>query len=138
MSYKAEDFIEAIQGSGGIISTIARKVGCTWRTAQRYIENHPTVKIAYADERESILDLSESVVYRNIALAQEIQKTGLSADTSDAKWVLSRIGKDRGWAERQEITGKDGGPVEHRDVTEYSDEELAAIASRGRERTAAP
>jgi len=28
--YTAEQFIKAIPGSGGIISTIARRVGCGW------------------------------------------------------------------------------------------------------------
>lgn len=39
---------------------------------------------------------------------------------------------------RQEVTGPGGGPIQHRDVTELTDDELAAIASRGRSGTAAP
>lgn len=38
----------------------------------------------------------------------------------------------RAFVTRHEHTGKDGGPIEHRDVTEMSDAELAAIAATGR------
>jgi hypothetical protein len=110
--FSAEQIIEAIQGSGGIMSTIARKLQCDWYTAQKYIADHPTVKAAYDAERASILDLCESVVFRNVQLAQETQRGGTTGDTSDAKWILSRLGKDRGYSERNELTGKDGTPLE--------------------------
>lgn len=90
--YKAEDFIEAIPGTGGIISSIAKKVGCTWNTAQKFIKEHPTVKQAYDDECEGMLDLSETVILSSIK----------SGDSGDAKWYLSRKGKERGYAERIE------------------------------------
>ena len=34
-SYTAQTFIDAIPGTGGIVSAIARKVGCEWNTALR-------------------------------------------------------------------------------------------------------
>jgi hypothetical protein len=48
------------------------------------------------------------VLVRNVQIAQATQRDGKSADTSDAKWVLARLGKDRGYVERNEITGKNG------------------------------
>lgn len=38
----------------------------------------------------------------------------------------------RAFVTRHEHTGKDGGPIQHRDVTELTDAELAAIAATGR------
>jgi hypothetical protein len=111
MSYKAETFIKAIAGSGGIVSTIATRVGCDWHTARRYIDDHATVRAAYDAERETLVDACESVVVMNVKLAQQTQREGRSADTSDAKWVLSRLGKERGYVERSEVTGKDGTPL---------------------------
>jgi len=35
--YKASQFIAAIPGSAGIISIIARRVGCDWNTAKKYV-----------------------------------------------------------------------------------------------------
>ena len=110
--YKAGDFIAVIPGTGGIISTIAARVGCVWDTAKKYIVTHPTVQRAYEAEEQSILDVSESVVIINIKFAQQIQlATRQPVDASDAKWWLSRKGKVRGFAERQELAGPDGGKI---------------------------
>jgi hypothetical protein len=54
--YTAKRFIAAMPGTGGVISQIARAVGCDWHTAKRYIEEHPTVKLAWEAERNSITD----------------------------------------------------------------------------------
>ena len=42
--------------------------------------------------------MSEGVLYENIK----------GGDSNDAKWVLSRLGKNRGYVERSEVTGADG------------------------------
>ena len=55
-SYTAQTFIDAIPGTGGIVSAIARKVGCEWNTARKYIDNYPTVKAAYDAECEAMLE----------------------------------------------------------------------------------
>ena len=92
---------KAIPGSGGIISTIAKKLGVEWHTAKTAIDNSAVLTQLYNAERESILDMAEGVLFTNV-------KAG---DSQDAKWVLSRLGKNRGYAERQEITGAEGGPL---------------------------
>lgn len=103
-TFQASQFIAAIPGTSGIVSTIAKKVGCSWNTAKGFIDNYPTVKAAWEAEREALLDLSESVIANNIKLGlKQQQETQAPVDTSDAKWVLSRLGKGRGYNEKQEI-----------------------------------
>jgi len=112
--YTAAQFIEAIKGSRGIVSTIARRVGCHWNTADKYINEYPTVRAAYDAEKEALLDLSESVVARNIEIAQQIQDNeGEMVDTADAKWYLTMKGKGRGYIKSQHLehTGEDGGEI---------------------------
>lgn len=96
--YHAKQFVEAMPGTGGIISTIAKRVGCDWQTARKYIRTMPTVQKAYDAECEAIIDMAESVVIKKIQ----------SGDSADAKWYLTKKGKQRGYVDRQEITGKDG------------------------------
>jgi hypothetical protein len=116
MGYKAQTFIDAIPGTDGIVSAIARKVGCAWQTAEKYILEYPSVHAAWVAERETILDLSESVLGRNIRLAQRAQEPTrdaegkvvaypLPVDTSDAKWMLSKRGKGRGYGDKLELDG---------------------------------
>ena len=111
--FTAQQFIDAIPGTAGIISAIARKVGCQWNTAQRYINDYPTIKKAYDNECESALDMAETVILKSI-------KDG---DTGDAKWYLSRKGKRRGFAERHELehTGKDGDVIRVSIATDDND-----------------
>ncbi len=86
---------KAIKGSGGIISTIAKRLEVAWATAQTHINKYPETKSAYNDEVESILDLAESTIYKSI-------KEG---DTQDAKWLLSKRGKKRGYSDKVDIDG---------------------------------
>ena len=109
-SYSAQVFIDAIAGTGGIVSAIARKVGCDWNTAKKYIDQYPTVKAAYDAECEAMLDLAESTVLKNI-------KDG---DTQDAKWYLTKKGKRRGYGDAVEVTGEGGGPVQTEIVIRYA------------------
>jgi hypothetical protein len=101
--YKAEDFIRAIPGTGGIISAIARKVKCEWHTAKKYCTEYPTVKKVYDAENEGVLDLAEAKLIEAIR----------DGDMPAIKFYLTTKGKKRGYIERQQMehTGKDGGPV---------------------------
>lgn len=108
--YKASDFINIIPGTGGIITAIAKRVGCDWHTAKKYIEEYSTVKRAYEDELELVSDIAESVVIGNIKIAYEKQrKDKQPADSSDAKWYLTRKGKGRGYVEKAEMDVTTGG-----------------------------
>ncbi len=104
-SYKAQDFINVIPGSGGIISTIAKRVGCDWKTAQRWIENHKTIKDAFDNECETVDDLAESQVIKSIQ----------SGNTQDAKWWLSRRRSSK-FAEKQELEVEHKGDIVFRVV----------------------
>ena len=65
--FTAQDFIKAIPGTGGVISSIADRVGCVWHTAKKYIENHPTVKQAYENEKHKVDDKAISTILQAIA-----------------------------------------------------------------------
>lgn len=85
--------LAAIKNTGGIVSVIAKKLECDWHAARYAIDRDPVALQAWHDEREGILDLAES------ALVKSIQ----GGDTQDAKWLLARLGKHRGYAERLEF-----------------------------------
>ena len=100
--YSIETLLEAIKGSGAVVSTIAKRLGCDWNTAKKYINKWSKTIAAFNDEQEAILDMCESAIYKSV---QE-------GNTQDAKWVLATKGKKRGFTERQEITGADGGDIQ--------------------------
>ena len=107
--YTAQQFISAIPGSGGIKTTIAKRVGCAWNTVDKYVKTYPTVAQAYANECEKVLDAAESVIVGDIVDGKEVQT---------AKWYLTMKGAERGYAPKQKLehTGKDGGPLTFKEV----------------------
>jgi hypothetical protein len=90
--FSQRKFLTAIKGSGGIINTIAKKMGCTWRVARDHILADPVLMAAFQDESEIMLDMAETTLLSSIR----------DGDTGDAKWLLSRKGKGRGYTERNE------------------------------------
>ena len=87
--------IEAIKDSGGIMSTIARRLDVTWHTADSWIRESEKLMDALKDEKETILDMSESTLLKRI-------KEG---DEQSAKWYLSKKGKTRGYGDSLAIEG---------------------------------
>lgn len=99
-----KDICEAIKDSAGLISVIAERLGIRYDAAKRHIQLHDSTIEAYNHEVESKIDIAEKTV------DQAIQ----AGDVGAAKWLLSTLGKKRGFSEKQEIehTGKDGAPIE--------------------------
>ena len=91
--FTADDFIKAIPGTGGIVTAIARRLGCDWDTAKKYITRYPTIARAYAAEKETVKDIVESSL---ITKAKE-------GESWAVKYYLSTQAKGRGYIEKQEI-----------------------------------
>lgn len=86
--YTKEQVLTAIKSSGGIISTVQKKLGCmSWSTANKYINKWNETKKAYEDESEIVLDIAEGVVVKGIQ----------AGDAQLAKWYLSTKGRRRGY-----------------------------------------
>ena len=102
-----KQFETAITGSGGIIATIARRVGCSWHTAQTRIDKSPVLSQMFEDEASTIDDLAESVVIKSMQ----------DGDVGTAKWWLERRRRGK-YATRveTEVSGKDGEPIPFRMV----------------------
>lgn len=100
-AYTKEIVLQAIQGSNGIISTIAKLLQCDWNTASKYVNKWEETKIAIENEREKTLDVAENVIFGALK----------GNDVQTAKWYLAMKGKDRGYVERQETTIKNADPL---------------------------
>ena len=109
--YTASDFLPHIPNSGGIVSTIADRAGCCWKTARDHIQRTPRLRELFEAECETALDLAESVIVGNILAAADLQRAAEAegrdvpiVDSSDAKWFLSKKGKARGYGEVSAVT----------------------------------
>ena len=102
LDFTKEQVLGAIKGSMGIVSKIAHNLdGCAWGTANKYVNRWAETRAAYADECERSLDMSESQMLKAIQ----------AGDGRMIRFHLMTKGKNRGYVERSELSGPDGGPV---------------------------
>lgn len=93
---------EAILGSYGIMTTIAKRVGCSRRGLYYFLEkpeNNDLIKLI-EDEEETLLDLAEHNVIKALK----------SKDKNERKWssmfILNTRGAIRGYGSKNENTNK--------------------------------
>jgi len=91
-----EELIEAIKGTGGVITLISKKLGCNWRTAHKNLNRSEEIIATVKDEKETLLDRAE------ITLIKAINDD----DVQTAKWYLQVKGRDRGYTPAMEVNGK--------------------------------
>ena len=113
--------VAAIESSGGIILVAAQKLGVNRQSLHRRITKSPRLVRAVQETRESVLDLAESGLIKALG----------KGESWAVCFTLKCLGKHRGFVERAEVTGADGGPVRVSGVESLSDAELEAIARGG-------
>lgn len=111
--FDRQEVLKAIDGCGGIVMVVASRLGCAWHTAESYIQKWESTKLVFEDEDKETIERAASLIKRNIDLGlKKQQEDGVIVDSGDARWLLSRKGKDMGWAERTEVkhegTGEGG------------------------------
>lgn len=82
----------AIEGSGGIISVVAQKCGVSRQAIYNYLEKHSDLKTALEQQKQMLVDKAES----NLVEAVNAKQWGAT------KYVLSTLGKDRGYTTKVE------------------------------------
>jgi len=99
---------EALIDSYGNVTQCAKicGIGRIWMTERiRKSENLQSIR---DDAREQIIDIAEDNCFASVRREAEEGKTG----TANSRWLLQTLGKKRGYSERTEITGEDGGAIE--------------------------
>ena len=100
--YTAEQIVAQVKNSGGFVTEIARRLEVSRRTVYNYKEKYATVTEAIFEEKEGLLDLAESELLRQVR----------AGHMTAIIFYLKTQGKGRGYIERQEFTGKDGGTLQ--------------------------
>ena len=123
--YTPAQVIAALENSAGIRMGAAQMLKCSPSTISNYVDKYPEVKAALDEILENRLDIAESIILKR--MSDDKHKT---LQFNAACFYLKTKGKQRGYVEGKELTGKDGGAVqvEHTgdvlDVSGFSDEEL--------------
>ena len=99
--YTPEQVAEALISTNGMVFLAADKLGCTAQTVYNYAKRHKIVSEAIEHQKGKRLDVAESALWRAI----------LDGEAWAICFYLKTQGKARGYVERQELTGKDGGAI---------------------------
>lgn len=124
------DIEAALRSTAGIYSAaaaiLAQKYGtCSPNTVKNYIRRYPRLQAVEEDIAQQTLDLAET------KLVQAIGDGNMTAII----FYLKTKGRQRGYIERRELGGPDGGPIPFRDVDKpdmrgTSTEELRALRAQ--------
>lgn len=102
MQQHKKALIDALEKSLGVVTTACKTVQLDRTTFYRYVNEDLEFAKAVNDIEEVALDFVETQFHK------QIQK----GDTTACIFYLKTKGKHRGYIERREHTGKDGGPIE--------------------------
>ena len=91
--YTQEQVIRALTQAGGLKTPACQALHCTRFTLNSYIRRYPAVKEAYEDALEGSLDVAQSKLM--VLVERE--------DWRAIRYMLSTLGKHRGFTERQEV-----------------------------------
>lgn len=117
------DLIELIKKHRGNVSAVARALGLPRSTVQDWIDASTTASTALEDERETRVDVAETVIYK--AASEENIQAAMFILNNDPR------AKKRGWGiQRHELTGADGGPIQTETAVFDHSSAVASIAAR--------
>lgn len=122
--YAVEAVEAALRAAAGVWSIAALRLGTSRNTIKDYVKRYPYLLEVIEDIDEGNLDLAESKL--------------IVAVKKNAPWAVQMFlrtkGKKRGYSERQEITGPNGGPIQTVpiDMSALTDEQLDALDKAAR------
>ena len=61
-----DEMVAAIKGSGGFVTEIARRLGCSRSTVYRYKTRYSVIAEAIFEEKEHLLDTAESALLKQV------------------------------------------------------------------------
>jgi len=99
--YTAEQMIDALAESMGMISPAARKLGCSRTTIRRYLAENAEIAEAIEDANEEVNDIAE------LKLLDAIKR----GEAWAICFRLKTKAKNRGYVEKAELTGANSAPV---------------------------
>ena len=100
--FRIEQIEEALRQSAGIKSLAAKRLGCSPSAITKYLQRFPSLTKVIDDIVNENLDLAEGQLLKAIG----------DGNMTAIIFYLKTKGKDRGFAERREMTGVDGSAVE--------------------------
>lgn len=101
---------QALRDTKGMVSVAAKKLNMARGALYARIQRSQALRDVIADEREAMTDTAELALHRAI----------VGGEAWAVCFYLKTQGKSRGYVERQELTGANGGPIATTTQPDYS------------------
>ena len=115
MKHRTADIISALEKTHGMVYLAAEALGCAPVTIYRRAEKDAKVQGVINDQRGKLIDKAEL----------KLEHAVMNGEPWAVTLTLKSLGKNRGYVERQEVTGADGGAIKHsmtvRELTQGGD-----------------
>lgn len=96
-----DEIEKALRDTKGMVSVAAKKIGMARGAMYARIQKSTVLQEAITDEREAMTDTAELALHRAI----------VNGEAWAVCFYLKTMGKSRGYVEKQEISGPNGGPI---------------------------
>jgi len=98
---KKESLLKSLEQSLGVVTVACKKAGIPRSTYYKWLNEDEAFAVEVRDIENVALDFAESQLHKQIS----------QNNTSATIFYLKTKGKNRGYVERQEITGAEGMPT---------------------------
>jgi len=109
MLYRTADIIAALEKTHGMVYLAAESLGCSAMTIYRRAAKEKKIQNTIDSHRGKLIDKAEL----------KLEQAVMNGEPWAVTLTLKSLGKNRGYVERQEVTGADGGAI----VVEWDDSE---------------
>jgi len=114
------NFKEALEGSLGTNRDLSVRLNVSDSAISQFVDRHPDMKELQAQRRLANIDVAENEIFNQLDFEDdESMSAGARIRQNASQFILTRLGKNRGWVEKTEQE------VEHKGV-----EQLKVIIER--------
>ena len=99
--FTAEQVCEALRETKGMVYLAAKRLGVTGATVYNYRDRYASVRAVIEEQSGEVDDVAEMTLYKAI----------VAGEPWAIQFRLRTKGKTRGYTERTEVTGADGGAI---------------------------
>lgn len=99
--YTEQQIADALRAAGGMTTLAARQLGCDANTIRHHLAKSEALRAIVADSRDELIDIAETA----------LKRATIAGEAWAVCFTLKTVGKHRGYVERQEVTGADGGSL---------------------------
>lgn len=121
MKLSRTQIVAALRRHMGIVAMAAKELGISRQALGQRIRRSAALKEALRDIEQTCVDAAEGTLLHLVLVVK---------DPASVRFYMERKGKDRGYAARTEVTGKDGGTVNVETIIEGLSDEQANLVQR--------